>query len=43
VPAVVSILDAAAKDAARSGVVLKHFTDMIEAHLWLEAPTLAHS
>jgi hypothetical protein len=42
VPAVVAVLDAAAKDAASSGVVLKHFTDMIEAHLWLEAPVLSH-
>ena len=31
-------LDAAAEDAAPSGVTLKQFTNMIEAHLWAQPP-----
>ena len=33
---VVSILDAAAHDAAPVGVVLKQFTNMVDAHLWVK-------
>ena len=35
-PTVASILDAAAEDAARGGVLLKRFTNTIDAHLWLK-------
>ena len=35
-PTVSSILDSAAEDAARAGVLLKQFTSTIDAHLWLK-------
>jgi hypothetical protein len=34
--AVVALLDAAARDAVSSGVRLQHFTDMLDAHLWVK-------
>ncbi len=35
---VVSILDAAAHDAAPNGVTLRRFTSMVDAHLWVKPP-----
>ena len=41
---VVSILDAAAHDAAPNGVVLRQFTNMVDAHLWVKRlPSLPSS
>ena len=37
-PAVASILDTAAEDAAPAGLLLKRFTNTIDAHLWLKLP-----
>jgi excisionase family DNA binding protein len=33
---VVSLLDAVAQDAVPNGVLLRHFTNMVDAHLWVQ-------
>ena len=38
-PEIRSLLDAAAADAAPRGLTVRQFTNMIDAHMWLNPPT----